>query len=228
MNVSLNISVTQANQQTWVAVLQEYALGEKAGKYGWRERNRPDDVVQVMYKNFSSLGLFVERPARHKKVGQLNKLMADYGIDVLAGCETWTDWQFIKKEDDRFCNLFDNGQPTPGSHTLNINDYNIKRDQWGGTGVTASGRFASFVTLQGAETTGLGRWSWIYVGGGGKLTRVIVAYQPCSPKNRRTMGETVWDQHLCYFKSRGESGNLGQCFITILSLSSGSGKVLGM
>jgi hypothetical protein len=52
---------------------------------------------------------------------------------------------------------------------------------------------------------GLGRWSWIYVEGGGKSTRVIVAYQPCSPKNRRTMGETVWDQHLCYFKSRGES-----------------------
>jgi hypothetical protein len=35
--------------------------------------------------------------------------------------------------------------------------------------------------------------------------RVIVAYQPCSPKNRRTMGETVWDQHLCYFESRRES-----------------------
>ncbi len=37
------------------------------------------------------------------------------------------------------------------------------------------------------------------------MTRVIVAYQPCSPKNRRTMGKTVWDQHLRYFKSRGES-----------------------
>ncbi len=44
-----------------------------------------------------------------------------------------------------------------------------------------------------------------HVGGGGKLTRVIVAYQPCSPKNRRMMGETVWDQHLRYFESRGES-----------------------
>ncbi len=52
---------------------------------------------------------------------------------------------------------------------------------------------------------GLGRWLWIYVGGGGKLTRMIVAYQQCSLKIRRTMGETVWDQHLRYFESRGES-----------------------
>jgi hypothetical protein len=81
----------------------------------------------------------------------------------------------------------------------------FKWDQWGGTCVTASGCLISFVTLTGADMTGLGRWSWIYVGGGGKLTRVIVAYQPCSLKNRRTMGETVWYHHLRYFESRGES-----------------------
>jgi hypothetical protein len=131
--------------------------------------------------------------------------MANYGVDVLASCETRTDWQFVTKEEDRFCNLFGNGQPTCGSHALNINDHKIKRDQWGGTCITTSGRFASFVTLTGADTTGLSRWSWIYVGGGGKSTRVIVAYQTCSPKNGRTMGETVWDQHLRYFESRGES-----------------------
>jgi hypothetical protein len=116
-----------------------------------------------MYENFSSLGLFTEGPAQHKKVRQLNKLMADYGVDVLAGCETWTDWQFIKKEEDRFCNLFGNGQPTCGSHASNINNHKIKQDQWGGTCVTTSGRFASFVTLTGVDTTGLARWSWIYV-----------------------------------------------------------------
>jgi hypothetical protein len=178
---------------------------EKAGKYGRIECDRWDDVVRVMYENFSSLGLFTEGPARHKKVRQLNKLMADYGVDVLTGCETQTDWRFVKKEEDRFCNLFCNSQPTRRHHALNINNHKIKQDQWGGTCVAASGRFASFVTLTGGDTMGLGRWSWIYVGGGGKSTRVIVAYQPCSPKNRRRMGDAVWDQHLRYFDSRGES-----------------------
>jgi hypothetical protein len=81
-----------------------------------------------MNNNFSRLGLFTEGPARHKKVRQFNKLMADCGIDVLAGCETRTDWRFVKKEEDRFCNLFCNGQPTCGSHALNINNHKIKRD----------------------------------------------------------------------------------------------------
>jgi hypothetical protein len=90
-NVPLTIAVTQANQQARAAVQQEYVLVQKASKYGHIERIRLDDVVQVMYKNFSSLELFMEGPARHKKVRRLNKLMADYGVDVLAGCETQTD-----------------------------------------------------------------------------------------------------------------------------------------
>jgi hypothetical protein len=44
-NVPLTIAVTQANQQAWAAMQQEYALAEKAGKYGCIERDRPDDVV---------------------------------------------------------------------------------------------------------------------------------------------------------------------------------------
>jgi hypothetical protein len=44
-NIPLTIAVTQANQQAWAAMLQEYALAEKAGKYAHIERNRPDDLV---------------------------------------------------------------------------------------------------------------------------------------------------------------------------------------
>ncbi len=83
--------VNQANQQARAAVLQEYASAEKAGKYGRIERERPDDAVRDIYKNFSSLGLFMEGPAQHKLVRQLNKLMVDYGIDVLASIETRTE-----------------------------------------------------------------------------------------------------------------------------------------
>jgi hypothetical protein len=34
--------------------------------------------------------------------------------------------------------------------------------------------------------------------------RIIVAYQPCNLKERKTMEETVWDQHLHYFEARGD------------------------
>jgi hypothetical protein len=55
-------------------------------------RNK-DNVVWIMFENFLSLGLFVEGPARHKKVRQLNKLVQDYGVELLAGCEMRTDWR---------------------------------------------------------------------------------------------------------------------------------------
>jgi hypothetical protein len=60
--------------------------------------------------------------------------------------------------------------------------------------------------LRYIDTANLGRWAWVRVGGGGKSTRIITAYQPCDPK-KKTMGETVWDQHTRYFEALGEIRN---------------------
>jgi hypothetical protein len=130
--------------------------------------------------------------------------MSDYGIDVLAGCKTRTDRHFVTNEEDRFCNLFCNGQPTQGSHLFNINDHKIKRNQWDGTCITAFGWFSSFVKEVGTKTSRLGRWSWVNVGGGSKLTRIIFTYQLCGSRKRKTMGEMVWDQYVQYFEVSGE------------------------
>ncbi len=160
-----------------------------------------------MYENFSSLSIFTVGLARHKKVRQLNKLMSDYSVDLLPGCGTRTDWHFVSSKEDRFCSLFGNGQPTRGVCASNTNDGMIKRDQWGGTCIMAAGRFSSFVTEVGSDASCLGRWAWLYVGGGGKTTGMIVAYQPCAPGRCTKMGETVWDQHRWYFKACREIRN---------------------
>ncbi len=98
---------------------------EGEGIYGRIHNKKPNNVVRIMFKNFLSLGLFVEGLARHKKVRQLNKLVWDYRVDLLAGCETRTDWRYIVMEEDRCCNLFGNGQPTRGVFAANINDGKI-------------------------------------------------------------------------------------------------------
>ena len=54
------------------------------------------------------------------------------------------------------------------------------------------------------DYSGSGRWSWIYVGGGGKATWIITAYQPCNPGKRETRGGAVWNQHARYFEAHGE------------------------
>ncbi len=138
--------------------------------YGRVSCNKPDDVVRIMYENFSCLSIFTLGPPCHKKVRQLNKLMLDYSMDLLAGCKTRMDWRFVSSKEDRFCNLFGNGQPTRIVCASNTNDGKIKWDKWGGTCIMAAGHFSSFVTEVGYDASGLGRWTWLYIGGGGKTT----------------------------------------------------------
>ncbi len=62
------VSVAQANLQAQALVFHKYAMLEMSGGYRWIAREKPDDVIRVMYKIFSSLGLFTESPSQHRKV----------------------------------------------------------------------------------------------------------------------------------------------------------------
>ena len=200
-------AVMQASHTARASVIQERTALVNRDAYGQISRDKADNTIRIMYENFSSLGVFAEGSARHKKIRRLNELIAEFGVDLLSGCETRTDWRFVTKEEDRFGNLFGNGAATKGIAACNTNDEKIRRDQWGGTCLVAAGRLSSFVTEVGADTSGLGRWSWVYAGGGGKFTRLIVAYQPCDPRSRRVRGDSVWAQHARYFEARGEVRN---------------------
>jgi hypothetical protein len=62
------VSVAQANLQAQAFVFHKYAALETNGGYRWIAREKPDNVIQVMYKKISSLGLFMESPSQHRKV----------------------------------------------------------------------------------------------------------------------------------------------------------------
>ncbi len=96
----------------------------------------------------------------------------------------------------------------------------------GGTWIAAMGWFASLVTETGIDSSGLRRWTWLYVGGGGKKTCIVTAYQLCNPW-KRTMGETVWDQQVCYFESCGKVSILWLGFRPISSTPLVSGRRQG-
>ena len=154
---SCSLSVAHATPGARALVSKEHTELVNRGEYGPVPRDKLNDVVCLIYENFSSLCMFAEGALCHKKIQQLNKLLWDYGGNLLVGCETRTDWRFITKEEDQFGNLFGDGSPTRGIAASNINDDKIRRDQWGGTCIIAAGRFSSFVTKVGADTTGLGQ-----------------------------------------------------------------------
>ena len=55
----------------------------------------------------------------------------------------------------------------------------------------------------GKDPTNLGRWSWIQLGNDDLRTYIVSAYVPHMPP-ANSAGETVWEQHKCYYESIGD------------------------
>jgi hypothetical protein len=70
---------------------------------------------------------------------------------------------------------------------------------------------STMTVATGVDSTGLGRWAWMHLGGGRKATCVLVAYRSCQP-HCNTGRDTLWDQHLCYFEAQGNTQSLIQNF----------------
>ncbi len=54
-----------------------------------------------MFENWNSLGVFTGQ----KKVDRVNRLIKQYDVDTVAGCEAQCDWRFADK-DSQFKELF--------------------------------------------------------------------------------------------------------------------------
>jgi hypothetical protein len=122
------VKIACIQQAAQLTVHNEYATMRTGQKYGQLPKEKPNNVIRFMYENFSSLSLFTKGPKKHVKICQLNKLMKEYSVGILAACKTRTDWLFITDKDSKFHNLFGNRQPSQGVHAHNTNDHKIKRD----------------------------------------------------------------------------------------------------
>jgi hypothetical protein len=116
------VKVARVQNSARTLVWQDYVSSEAKRAYGRILVDKPDNVARMMYENFSSLSIFANEWRKHKKIHQMNKLASDYGIDLLSGCKTQTDWQFVTNEERKFCNLLRDGQPTRGSCAFNTNN----------------------------------------------------------------------------------------------------------
>ncbi len=56
------VKVAPAQHAAWITVYQEYARIVANGTYGHLLTNKPDNVIWMMYENFSSLSLFINGP----------------------------------------------------------------------------------------------------------------------------------------------------------------------
>jgi hypothetical protein len=76
------------------------------GKYGQLEKVKPNNTICIIWKKISSLCLFVQGKKKGRKICQINKLMKEYNVDVMAGCKMQVDWRFTKPTMNGFDSLF--------------------------------------------------------------------------------------------------------------------------
>jgi len=186
------------------AVRHEVNSFWRKGRYGDVPKQKPPNVIRGVLENFNSLEVFTGMQNGDRKAKTIDRLCRDYDADFLAGTEPQADWRFAPEE-RQFKNLLGKGRQTQSVVGYNSTE-ELERSQAGGTCLMAFDRFSSFVNVResGADARNLGRWCWLVVEGGGKRTRIVVAYQPSGEPGKDSAGFTAWDQHSRYFESQGD------------------------
>ena len=205
---STAMKILQRNRAAEAAVKTVSRL-EKEVRYGHLPSKKPNDVVRLLFENWSTLQLWKS----FKRVETIEHLRRTYEVDILLGAEHRTDFRFAE-EAQKFANLFGAGEPRRGMAGYNTTEPKRTRELYGGTAAMAFGRLAGQVIEVGADETKLGRWTWILFGNGNVRTRVIVAYQPCTPSSKA--GDTVFAQQARYFESIGNFTSPRTLFYTHL------------
>jgi hypothetical protein len=150
-----------------------------------------------MFENWNSLGIFTHS----WKIDRINYLIKKHQIDVVAGCKSQCNWTTVPRH-KQLTDIISPGYMKRGIMAHNTHE-NFHRDQVGGTAVLDVWRICDLISDKGSDPTGLGQWSWIKLGMGRVVTRIIAAYLPRKP-NKRSKGRTVWEQHAWYFQKQGD------------------------
>ena len=125
-------------------------------RYGYVLAQKDSNTFRLLYENWNSLGVF----AGDDKTTNLNKLVKQYQVDTIAGCEAQCDWgqapvnwQFgeliARWKDKRLV----------AGRNITILVTNAVRDQRGGASMMTIGQITKHVVDSGVDPTGLGRWT---------------------------------------------------------------------
>jgi hypothetical protein len=83
--------------------------------------------------------------------------------------------------------------------------------QPGGTGILVRHKCLQYAKKPSTDASGLGRWcSWPFYANPNHVTRIVVAYRPCSSKSKGL--KTVYQQHIRYMQRTGLPGTPVQMF----------------
>ena len=172
------------------------------GGHGHFILKKEDGTFRVLWENFNSLSILTDE-RNLAVVRALDARRKRYKADMIAGCETQTNW-FKVPEHLRFDRLVGMGEDQRFCAAHNVHDKT--RCQPGGTLIATYGRAIGYGHVEvGKDDTGLGRWTWMTFSTDGTVRRFVSAYRlkvPSTLKSRgiNWYGTRVYEQQYRYFK----------------------------
>ena len=150
---------------------------------------KADHVIRFYFENvdgfrFSSHNDKYKKHKINNKQRFLNHLFSRLEVDIFGGVEIRQQHDMIPLT-QKISRQFDlrDGSKVQTSHNVHER---FSAHQQGGTCIIANELVSSYVTEQGADPEGLGRWSWIKLAGHQNTTRVVVVYMPCQTRKQAT------------------------------------------
>ena len=164
---------------------------------------KPDDCFRFYFENVDGFVPPTNQTKKHKinnKQTYLSQLLLRLDSDIFGAVETRQQFDLLPKSNslDRQLDLRE-GARYQTSHNVHER---FGLCQQGGTCITTNEVAGGYVTEQGADEEGLGRWSWMKFTGKNVITRVVVAYIPCI--TRKQAVQATMAQHRRYWKLQGE------------------------
>ena len=164
---------------------------------------KENHMIRFYFENVDGLVLPMKNNnkqlIKNDKQTYLNQLFSRLEVDIFGGVEIRQQHDLVPplQRLDKQLDIREGGR-LQTSHNVHER---FSTNQQGGTCMMTNEHIGSFVTSQGSDEEGLGRWSWIKLTGKQITTRVITAYMPCN--TRKQAVHATMAQHRRYWKLQG-------------------------
>jgi hypothetical protein len=162
---------------------------------------REDGTMQMLV---CQMGGCASAEVREFKIAATKKLIRKYNINLCLFVELNFNWTKVKSSANLASWFRKEEREMRCTTAHNTQEFNklFSKHQPGGMGMVCRHEFLQYARKPSADPRGLGRWcSWPFFCNPTHVTRIVVAYQPCSSKVEGL--KMVYQQHVRYIQERG-------------------------
>ena len=163
--------------------------------HGIAPNSKQEGIFRLLCENVNGLN---NRISGNHKIEKALDIKDDLDIDCFLLCEHRLNLRHKANVND-FKQMFQRQIACAAIAAHNVHEgQQAGRVQEGGTGAVCFGDVTGYIQKMGKDEEGLGRWSWILLGGSdGHMTRLITAYNPC--KSGKANSGTSYQQQRRHF-----------------------------